>query len=79
MRFLYLRNVNGFGWNHKRVYPIYRELELNLRIKPKQRLQPEVPDPLAVSRQVNAMWSMDFMHDRLANGHSFRTFNVIDD
>lgn len=32
--FLYLRNIKGFGWNHKRVYRIYRELELNLRIKP---------------------------------------------
>lgn len=30
--FLYLRNVKGFSWNHKRVYRIYRELELNLRI-----------------------------------------------
>ena len=23
--YLYLRNVRGFGWNHKRVYRIYRE------------------------------------------------------
>lgn len=25
--FLYLRNIKGFGWNHKRVYRIYRVLE----------------------------------------------------
>ena len=23
--YLYLRNVKGFGWNHKRVYRIYRK------------------------------------------------------
>ncbi|EFF45787.1 ISxac2 transposase [Xanthomonas citri pv. aurantifolii str. ICPB 10535] len=44
--YLYLRNVKGFGWNHKRVYRIYRELELNLRIKPKKRLVRERPEPL---------------------------------
>jgi putative transposase len=33
--FMYLRNIKGFKWNHKRVYRIYRELELNLRIKPR--------------------------------------------
>ena len=33
--FLYLRNVQGQPWNHKRVYRIYRDLELNLRIKPR--------------------------------------------
>lgn len=42
--FLYLRNVKGFGWNHKRVYRIYRGLELNLRIKPKKRIVRERPE-----------------------------------
>jgi putative transposase len=77
--FLYLRNVKGFGWNHKRVYRIYRELELNLRIKPRKRLVRHVPEPLAVPSAVNQVWSMDFMHDQLADGRSIRLFNVIDD
>ena len=51
--FLYLRNVKSFGWNHKRVYRIYRELELNLRIKPRHRLVREKPLPLAVPTQIS--------------------------
>lgn len=77
--FLYLRNDKGFGWNHKRVYRIYRELELNLRIKPKKRLVREKPEPLAVPESINQVWSMDFMHDRLEGGRAFRLFNVLDD
>lgn len=77
--FLHLRNVKGFGWNHKRVYRIYRELELNLRIKPKKRIIREKPQPLAVPDAVNQVWSMDFMHDQLSDGRSFRLFNVLDD
>jgi putative transposase len=77
--FLYLRNVKGFKWNHKRVYRIYRELELNLRIKPKKRLVREKPEELAQPTANNQMWSMDFMHDQLEDGRSFRLFNVIDD
>ena len=77
--FLHLRNVKGFRWNHKRVYRIYRELELNLRIKPKKRLVREKPEPLAVPEAINQVWSMDFMHDQLSDGRSFRLFNVLDD
>ncbi len=77
--YLYLRNVKGFGWNHKRIYRIYRELELNLRIKPRKRLVRQVPEPLAVPTATNHVWSMDFMHDQLADGRSIRLFNVIDD
>jgi putative transposase len=77
--FLYLRNVKGYLWNHKRVYRIYRELELNLRIKPRKRLVREKPEPLAVPTVINASWSMDFMHDQLEDGRSYRLFNVIDD
>lgn len=61
------------------MYRIYRELELNLRIKPKKRIVREKPEPLAVPTMINTVWSMDFMHDQLTDGRSFRLFHVIDD
>jgi len=61
--FMYLRNVKGYRWNHKRVYRIYRELELNLRFKPRRRIRREHPGVLYVPTAENQVWSMDFMSD----------------
>ena len=77
--FDYLRNVKGFTWNHKRVYRIYCELGLNLRIKPKRRIKRDKPETLSIPSAINKMWSMDFMSDSLRDGRTIRTFNVIDD
>lgn len=77
--FYFLRNVKGFKWNHKRVYRIYRELELNLRIKPRRRIKRDKPEALSVPTSMNQVWSMDFMSDSLMSGQTLRTFNVIDD
>ena len=75
--YLYLRNVRGFKWNHKRVYRIYKALELNLRIKPRKRLVREKPEALTVPQAINQVSSMDFMHDQLDDGRTFRLFNVM--
>jgi len=77
--FLYLRNIKGYGWNHKRVYRIYKELELNLRIKPRRRIKRDKPEALSVPDVINQVWSMDFMSDILTDGRHFRPFNVLDD
>lgn len=77
--FLYLRNVKAYAWNHKRVYRIYRELELNLRIRPRRRIKRDRPDALSAPLAINQVWSMDFMSDTLKDGRSIRTFNVMDD
>jgi len=69
----------GFAWNHKRVYRIYRGFELNLRIKSRKRLVREEPEELAVPDAVTRVWSVDFMHDQLGDGRSFRLLNLIDD
>ena len=75
----YLRNVEGFEWNHKRVYRIYCELALNLRIRPRRRLKRHKPEPLKEPIKRNQVWSIDFMHDQLSHGRKIRLFNVIDD
>jgi len=67
----------GHGWNHKRVYRIYREL--NLRIKPRKQMKRDKPDSLMVPTGPNMTLSMDFMADRLRDGWTFMLFNVLDD
>ena len=39
------------------VYRIYRELELNMRIKPRKRLRREKPDALSVPEAPNQVWA----------------------
>lgn len=76
--FQWLRN-QGHPWNHKRVYRIYCDLRLNLRIKPKRRLPSRHPDKLATPARPNDTWSVDFMTDTLETNQRFRTLNIIDD
>lgn len=39
----------------------------------------EAPAPLSIPATKNEVWSVDFMHDALSDGRSFRLFNVLDD
>jgi putative transposase len=76
--FAYLKN-QGRSWNHKRVRRVYRDLGLNLRVKPKKRLPVRDPQPLVAPAEANICWSLDFMHDSLVNGRTIRTLNIIDE
>ena len=67
------------GWqiNHKKVYRIYCEEGLNLRLKGRRkrpargRIKP--PEATRPNR-----WSMDFVSDGLENGRRFRALTVVD-
>ena len=77
--FLHLRNLRGHPWNHKRVYRIYCDLELNLRIKPRKRLKREKPEVPAVPDAPNIIWSIYFTADHPGDGGAFRLLNVLND
>lgn len=74
----YFRN-QGKPWNHKRIRRVYRALGLHLRVKPKKRLPSRNPQPLEAPDQAHVSWSLDFMHDSLANGRPIRTLNILDE
>ncbi|QEM82492.1 IS3 family transposase [Halomonas binhaiensis] len=81
-RLFELLRQDGHPWNHKRVYRVYCQLELNLRQR-KKHLNPlfkktQTP-PLVEYGEINQSWSADFMSSVLTGGLRFRTFHVIDD
>ncbi len=69
------------GWqvNHKRVHRQYRLEGLQVRMRGRRRKRLSLhrgPAPWPVS--IDERWSMDFVHDLLIDGRSFRTLTVID-
>ena len=68
------------GWmvNHKRVYRLYREEGLGIRVKRRKKLAsaPRVLPPPA--KRPRERWSMDFLTDGLANGQRFRVLTRVD-
>jgi putative transposase len=77
--FDHMRSVLHMKYNHKRVHRIYCKEQLNLRTTRHQRIVRAAPLPLATPAQQNDVFSIDFMHDQIADGRSVRVLNVIDD
>ena len=69
----------GWAVNHKRVRRLYRLEGLQVRMRVRRRKHMALhrgPAPAAVGPQER--WSMDFAHDQLADGRSFRVLTVVD-
>lgn len=64
--------------NRKRVYRIYREEGLSMRIKAPRRRKAVVLRDRAAALAVNQAWSMDFMADNLADGRKIRLLTIVD-
>ena len=68
------------GWHvhHKRVYRLYRQAGLSLRLEARKKRVSGLRGPKPVATRPNECWSMDFMADRLVNGRRFRVLTLVD-
>ncbi len=65
--------------NSKRVYRIYVEEKLIVRRRPRRRrVCAQARVLLAAPTCPNQTWTMDFLHDALANGRKLRTLSIED-
>lgn len=68
----------GLVENRKRTYRIYTDLGMQVRTKRRKKLvRPRVP--LDVPTGANQRWSLDFVHDQLADSRRLRVLNIVDD
>ena len=77
-----LLRIEGWDVNHKKVERIWREegLQLPARHKRRKRLYHKDASVIRLRPQYeNHIWSVDFVHDRLANGNPYRMLTVIDE
>src|SRR5205823_8658929 len=84
MRFGYRRLTvllarEGMAANHKRVYRLYREERLAMRIRQRRRLRWNgmVTKPAAV--RPNQTWSIDFVNDGVSSGKVIRILTLVDE
>ena len=69
----------GHRDNVKRVYRLYREEGLSLRLKrPKRNKAAKLRQPKQRAQSMNEIWSMDFVADNLFDGRKLRMLTVVD-
>jgi transposase InsO family protein len=69
----------GIVLNHKKLRRIYRAELLQVRARKKRHVRFVRGVKVANATRPNERWSVDFLHDTLANGRQIRIMTLIDD
>ena len=69
----------GMPTNHKRVYRLYREEGLAMRIRQRRRMRWTGRVSGALATRPNERWSIDFVSDCVSTGRVIRMLTVVDD
>lgn len=77
-RILTLLRRQGFEIGRDRAYRIYREEGLQVRTKRRKKTVSRRRGVLPRARGINKIWSMDFVHDELANERKIRMLTIVD-
>ena len=77
-RILTLLRRQGYEIGRDRVYRIYREEGLQVRTKRRKKTVSRRRGLLPRARGLNKIWSMDFVHDELANQRKIRMLTIVD-
>lgn len=73
-----LLKKEGLVINHKRTERLYRQESLALRTKPKKKLPVTLRVPLPIPSRINEQWALDFIHDSISTGRTFRCLSILD-
>ena len=69
----------GYSINHKKIYRLYHDNGLTVRKRGGRKRSLGTRSPIMSPTGPNQRWSLDFVHDSLADGRRFRVLNVVDD
>jgi putative transposase len=84
MRFGYRRLTamlerQGVEANHKKIYRLYREEGLAMRIRQRRRIGWNGAVAAPAARKANERWSIDFLSDAVSTGQVIRMLTMVDD
>ena len=77
-----LLRIEGWKVNHKKVERLWREEGLQLPQRHKKRRRLYHKDSSITRLQPthpNHVWAIDFVHDKLGNGRSYKMLTVLDE